>query len=108
MKKVSNIVLIIAVIFLIGLLMTNSNSYKRKLNDLSHEKDSLIVEYQKLKKVEDSLLSLKNKTIIKYDTIIKTKYIIKDETDSIIDDVYTWDEQRIDSTIRAYKRPVRN
>lgn len=108
MKKVSNIVLIIAVIFLIGLLMTNSNSYKCKLNNLRHEKDSLIVEYQKIKKVEDSLLKIKNKTIIKYDTIIKNKYIIKDETDSIIDDVYTWDEKRIDSTIRTYKRPTRN
>lgn len=93
----------IIIVILVGLLFHQCNDRNAKLNDLRRVNDSLKVEYLKLVKTSDSILKIKNKLIIKYDTIEKIKYIIKYETDSIVDSVVDLSERELDSTIRAYK-----
>ena len=110
MKKVYKILPYIIVIALtIFTLKTcdNNKEFEQQISDLERKKDSINTLYLKLENVNDSVLKLKNKTIIEYKTIYKYKEQLQDEQDNISNVVYSFNEQQLDSTIRSYKHTNR-
>jgi len=97
---------------LLTLILANQCSTNKTLNAkldvLNNELKLSKGEYLKLLKTSDSILKIKNKTIIEYKTIYKYLKPIQDAQDNLPDSVYSLNERQIDRTIRTYKRPVRN
>ena len=110
---IKNYNIVVTIILLIVMFFSlrgcrDNVEFKRHISDLERSKDSLSILYQKQQKVADSLFKIKQEVLIEYVTIYKTLKPIQDAQDNVNDSVYSLDEQQIDSTIRAYKHPVRN
>lgn len=108
--KYNTIVTIILLIFIFFTFKEckDNTEFQSHIDELQRSNDSLMVIYQKQEKYADSLLLIKQKTIVEYKTIYKYLKPIQDAQNNVNDSVYGLDEQQLDSTIRAYKHPVRN
>lgn len=101
--KILPYIIVIALTVFIFKQCESNKEFKSKISVLEDEKDSLSSLYLKLDKVNDSILNIKNKTIVEYKTIYKYKKQLQDEAHKIDSVVYSLNEQQIDSTIRTYK-----
>lgn len=105
-----NILLIIATIILTWFVIwffSNDTDIMRQVKQLETQRDILLNANKRLLYKSDSLLLLKQKEVVKY---VKIKEQIKnkeDETNNAINNVYSYDEQKLDSIIRAYKHTQR-
>jgi len=101
-----NILLIIATIVLTWFFIwffSNDADIMRQVKRLETQRDSLINANKTLSFKNDSLVLLKQKEVVKY---VKIKQQIKNkenETNKAINNVYSLNEQQLDSTIRTYK-----
>ena len=101
-----NILLIIATIVLTWFFIwffSNDADIMRQVKRLETQRDSLINANKTLSFKNDSLVLLKQKEVVKY---VKIKQQIKNkenETNNAINNVYSLNEQQLDSTIRTYK-----
>jgi regulator of replication initiation timing len=106
-----NILLIIGTIALTWFCFwyfSNDVDIMRQVKDLETQRDTLISANKTLSFKNDSLVLLKQKEVVKY---VKIKQQIKDkqdETNNAIDNVYSLDEQQLDSILRNYKHTERN
>ena len=100
-----NILLIIATIVLTWFCIwffSNDTDIMRQVKQLETQRDSLINKNKRLLYKNDSLVLLKQKEFVKY---VKIKEQIKNkenETNNAINNVYSLNEQQLDSTIRHY------
>lgn len=101
-----NIILIICTIILTWFVIwffSNDANIMRQVKQLETQRDSLINANKRLLYKNDSLVLLKQKEVVKY---VKIKEQIKNkenETNNAVNNVYSYDEQELDSIIRAYK-----
>ena len=99
--------IILCLVFFFG-ITKEYDRVRTLLEETEMKRDSLksiIVEYE-IK--YDSLEKVKQKEIIKYISLKNDLNKQEDETDSIVNSVYSLDEQQLDSTIRAYKHIERS
>ena len=105
-----NIILIIVTIALTWFCLwffSNDADIMHQVKQLETQRDSLINANKRLSFKSDSLYSLKQKEVVKY---VKIKQQIKDKKDernNAVNNVYSYDEQKLDSIIRAYKHTQR-
>lgn len=89
-------------------LFSNDSDITKQVKELNKENALLKLEITELNTINDSLISVKKKEVVKY-VYIKQKLKDKeDETNIAINNVRNLNERVLDSTIRNYKHPTRN
>lgn len=108
-SRILTIILItISLTWLCVWFFSNDSDIMKQVKDLETQRDTLISANKTLSFKNDSLVLLKQKEVVKY---VKIKQQIKDkqdETNNAIDNVYSLDEQQLDSILRNYKHTERN
>ena len=99
---VSCLIGILSCLFIYFVLLENKE-LNEKLKRQDQVQDSLKVVIKGLEKEYDSLQKVKQEKIIEYITLKSDLEKQQDETDSIVNSVYTLDERQLDSTIRSHK-----
>jgi hypothetical protein len=103
-----NLILSILLLFSILFFINKNDKYIYHIKKLNKEIDSIEATIKYLENENDSLLELKKEKITEYrDRKIYLK-LKEDETDSVINSVYDFNERELDSTIRTYKHTERS
>ena len=107
-KNIIQIIITIAITWLCIWFFSNDSDIMRQVKQLETQKDSLLNENKRLSLKNDTLVLLTEKEAVKH---AKIKRQIKDkdnETDNAVNNVYTLDEQQLDSILRTYKHTKGN